>query len=839
MYLDADGKPVENASLVGPLAAGVPGSPAGLHELHRRYGKLPWARVVAPAQRLAAEGFRVSRYLHDLLDKEESRRLLSRFPESVRIWLPNGEPPAAGSVLRLPDLAATLDRYAAQGPEGIAAGPAAAAVERASQAYGGVLAAADLAAYRPVWRTPLTFEGFGWQLAAMPLPSSGGVILGQTLGMLEKLAWGKLPRFGADRSHLLAEALRRSFADRFLLGDPATTKATEAQLLAPDWIARRAEQIEPRHATPSARVEPWPGAARMDAPAAGGETTHLSVVDGEGNLVALTTTLNGLFGCGLWVPGAGFFLNNEMDDFATAPGRPNLFGLLQGEANAVAPGKRMLSSMSPVIAWKGKEAYALGGRGGSRIPTNTIQVVLNLLVDGDPLQAAIDRPRLHHQWLPDRLEVETDSLSPETRSELEARGHAIQIAPAAAKVHAVHLLADGRVEAASDPRGSGVGGVVEPEALAPCSFFPTQPVQPAGRLSAADPRDRFGTADSDPRVVLAATRDAKRLEQTLIDLSAAARVERDRLEGRTAEVGEPPIPRVRRQLDKLLAFLTSRRPPGPHAVFLVADGPDLLPEQAAALERKGPAGSTAAPAFPFQRAARLLAAYGWVTIPVPLRKERLGMATAPQSEVEIFRQSSAPSDQQNGVPPIRAGRPPQKTALAFGGVIDLFVEPRTAALRILSQATAGTVIGFEEQIGSALGALTRRWRLWMAEPDGPVDGRLHSLAVTLAARERVNIVLVVAEVSVPGKTTRTKQVRAPEWIRSSTPEEIAEVRLAELLAHRPAGGDLRPTAIVQRTPAGPKLSIEMPPLEIPSLRAAGSRPDLPGLVRGRRQRDPP
>ena len=463
MYLDAAGKPVENASLVGALAAGVPGSPAGLYELHRRYGKLPWGRVVYPAQRLAAQGFRVSRYLHDVLDSEENRKLLLRFPETSRRWLPDGKPPEVGSILRLPDLAATLDRYAARGPEAIATGAVAAAVEKASREHGGLLTAADLAAYRPVWRTPLTFEAFGWKLASMPLPSSGGVILGQALGILERREWGKLPRFGADRDHLLAEALRRSFADRFLLGDPATTRATEAQLLAPDWLARRSEQIDPQHATPSAQVEPWPGAARTEAPAAGGETTHLSVVDRDGNLVALTTTLNGLFGCGVWVPGAGFFLNNEMDDFATAPGKPNLFGLVQGEANAVAPGKRMLSSMNPVIAWKGQEAYALGGRGGSRIPTHTLQVLLNLLVDGDSLQAALDRPRLHHQWLPDRLEAEPDALSPETRAELERRGHAIQISRTTAKIHAVHLLPDGRVEAASDSRGSGVGGVVAPE----------------------------------------------------------------------------------------------------------------------------------------------------------------------------------------------------------------------------------------------------------------------------------------------------------------------------------------------------------------------------------------
>ena len=465
MYLDAQGQPVEKASLVGPLAAGVPGSPTGLYELQRRFGRLPWPKVVAPARRLAAEGFPVSRYLHDLLAKKEHRKLLLRFPETARVWLPDGpnhdEPPAVGSVIKLPDLAATLDRYAQQGPKGITEGPVAAAVEKASDAHGGVLTAADLAAYKPVWRAPLTFEAFGWKLTSMPLPSSGGVILGQSLGILERLEWGKLPRFGADRGHLLAETLRRSFADRFLLADPATTRATEAQLLAAGWLDRRAKEIDPKRAATSTQVKPYEPAA--DTPAGSGETTHLSIVDRDGNLVALTTTLNGLFGCGLWVTGAGFFLNNEMDDFTTAPGRPNLFGLIQGEANTVAPGKKMLSAMSPVIAWKGKEAYALGGRGGSRIPTNTLQVLLNLLVDGDPLQAALDRPRIHHQWHPDRLDAEPDTLSPETRAELERRGHKVEVSVVAAKVHAVHLLPDGRVEAASDPRGSGVGGVVDPE----------------------------------------------------------------------------------------------------------------------------------------------------------------------------------------------------------------------------------------------------------------------------------------------------------------------------------------------------------------------------------------
>jgi len=309
----------------------------------------------------------------------------------------------------------------------------------------------------------VVFEAFGWKFASMPLPSSGGILLGESLGILERLEWAKLPRFGAERAHLLGETFRRVFADRFLMADPSATRATAAQLLDPVWLEQRAASIAPRKATPSAEVHPWPGTAPVPGTEPGSETTHLSVVDGNGDIVALTTTLNGLFGCGLYVPEAGFFLNNEMDDFTTAPGHPNLFGLIQGEANVVAPGKRMLSAMTPTIAWKGEEAIAVGGRGGSRIPTNTIQVLLNLIADGDSLQAALDRPRLHHQWLPDRLEAEPDALAPESRAEMERRGHEIYISDVTAKIHAVRLRAGGRVEAASDPRGTGIGAAVKPE----------------------------------------------------------------------------------------------------------------------------------------------------------------------------------------------------------------------------------------------------------------------------------------------------------------------------------------------------------------------------------------
>ena len=465
MYLDKTGKVDPQASLVGPLAAGVPGSPAGLYELHKKLGKLPWAKVVEPARRLAAEGFVVDGHLHRLLDAKETRKLLGHFPESAALWLPDGEPLKEGTTLRLPSLAATLDAYAHRGPEAVTTGPIAGAIEAVSRRHGGILTAEDLAAYKPVWRQPLTFEALGWKFASMPLPSSGGIIVGQTLGVLERLGWGKLPRFGVDRDHLLAETFRGAYADRFLLGDPSTTQAAAADLLAPAWIAQRAAAIDPQHARLSADVHPWSaqGAAAHPAGREGTETTHLSVVDAQGNLVALTTTLNELFGCGLYVPGAGFFLNNEMDDFAAAPGKPNVFELVQGEANAVGAGKRMLSSMAPTIAWKGKEAVALGARGGSRIPTHVIDVLLNLLVDGDSLAEAVRRPRLHHQWLPDQLEAEPDTLTPAAVAELERRGHKIKVSTVSAKVHAVRLLPDGRMEAVSDPRGPGVGGVVERE----------------------------------------------------------------------------------------------------------------------------------------------------------------------------------------------------------------------------------------------------------------------------------------------------------------------------------------------------------------------------------------
>jgi gamma-glutamyltranspeptidase/glutathione hydrolase len=455
MYLNDRGEPRPKASLVGPLAAGVPGSPDGLYELHRELGRLPWAEVVAPAIRLAREGFTVDRRLENGVGN--NAEMLGRFPETAAVWLPGGEPPVAGTMMRLPGLAATLEAYAARGATAITEGPIAAAVELVARRHGGILRAADLAAYRPVWREPVQFEAYGWQVASMPLPSSGGIILGQTCGLLERLEWGSHPRFGADRFHLLAEVWRRAYADRVLLGDPRTSQASAVQLLDGAWLGFRAERIRLARATPSERVRKW----SRDLEPESEETTHLSVLDGDGNAVSLTTTLNGSFGCGLLVPGAGFLLNNEMDDLATAPGQPNYYGLIQGEANSVGPGKRMLSSMAPTIAWRGKQVIVIGSPGGSKIPTATAQVLLNLIVDGDELQEAVDRPRIHHQWMPDQISSETYTLSPETAKELERRGHELRVVLGIGEVHSVRGEVGGEVRADQDPRGPGYAGVVK------------------------------------------------------------------------------------------------------------------------------------------------------------------------------------------------------------------------------------------------------------------------------------------------------------------------------------------------------------------------------------------
>jgi len=461
MFMGPQGEPIPEGSLLGPLAAGTPGSPAGLHALQRRFGRLPWRRVVEPAIGLARDGFVVSSRLHDAIVEERDH--LARFPETAALWLPDGAPLAAGTRLRLPDLAATLAAYAEDGPDALTSGAVAAAIETAVRRNGGLLTAADLAAYRPAWRDPLRARVFGWEIASMPLPSSGGIIMAQSLMILEARGWDRLEPGGVDRAHFLIEAWRRAFADRYLLGDPAYSRAGPFELLDPKWIAGRAASIDALHATPSDAVSPFPldtGRPSIPARPEPGETTHLSIADGEGGFVALTTTLNGWFGCALWIPGAGFFLNNEMDDFTTIPDRPNYFGLIQGEANEVRALARPLSSMAPTIAWRGDETIVLGSPGGSRIPTATMQVLLAMIIDGAGPQAAIDRPRLHNQWRPDETRYERGALTSAMLAALEGRGHRlVESTGGIGEVHVVRVRG-AVLEAAADGRGPGAAGIV-------------------------------------------------------------------------------------------------------------------------------------------------------------------------------------------------------------------------------------------------------------------------------------------------------------------------------------------------------------------------------------------
>ncbi|RMF14258.1 MAG: gamma-glutamyltransferase [Candidatus Dadabacteria bacterium] len=433
----------ERASLVGGLAVGVPGAPAGYFELHRRYGALPWRDVVTPAIELARRGIPVTvRLARDLWRR---RTLLSTFPATKRTWFPDGRLPVTGSVIAVPALADALAAYQARGPAAITTGTRAEAIARAARDAGGVLTVTDLAEYRAVWRSPVQFDAFGWRIAAMGLPSSGGILMAETFGLIERRGWPQ--QAPVDRLHLLIESWRRAYADRYLLADPQYTGVSPDVLLDPARLDRLARTIDLQHATPSAQVHPYGHDIS--------ETTHLSVVDAAGNAVAMTVTLNGSFGSGVFVPEVGILLNNEMDDFATRPGAPNLYGLVQGNANAPRPGARMLSSMTPTIAVRGEDVIAIGSPGGSRIPTATMQVLLGMVVEQLSARAAVRRPRIHHQWLPDRVYAEPGALDGDLQAALVARGHTI--VDAGWPIGEVHVAARlGRQWlAAADPRQPG------------------------------------------------------------------------------------------------------------------------------------------------------------------------------------------------------------------------------------------------------------------------------------------------------------------------------------------------------------------------------------------------
>jgi gamma-glutamyltranspeptidase/glutathione hydrolase len=446
MYLDQQGEPTDR-SVTGHLAAGVPGAVAGLVEAHETFGRLPFAEVIAPAIRLAKEGFVIDDYRSRSIASDSSR--LSSFPGSKASFLPDGRPPVPGSTLRQPDLGATLEAIRDEGAAGFYRGRVADLLIAEMERGGGLISHEDLEAYHAIWREPVTINYRGHTIYSMPPASSGGVTMGEILNIME--GYDPLPPFGTPAlMHRETEAMRRAFTDRnTYLGDPAFVQNPLERLLSKEYAAELRAQIGER-ASPTPAFDP--------AAAGGSSTTHYSVVDAEGNAVSCTTTLNESYGSAVTVTAAGFLLNDEMDDFATAPGKPNMYGLVQGEANAIAPGKRMLSAMTPsiVLDSTGTLRMITGTPGGPRIITMVYHIVSNVIDHHMPLSEAVAAPRTHHQALPDTLLLEADGFTKATVDSMRSLGHEVSSRDPWGDVEAIIRTPDGW-QGVSDPRRGGGG----------------------------------------------------------------------------------------------------------------------------------------------------------------------------------------------------------------------------------------------------------------------------------------------------------------------------------------------------------------------------------------------
>jgi gamma-glutamyltranspeptidase / glutathione hydrolase len=444
MYLDSAGN-LTDKSLVGHLASGVPGSVAGLYTAWKRLGSLPWPALLAPAIRLATGHIVDSARSRDIAS---DRELLIRFPASRAQFLPNDSAPPPGTLWKQTDLARTLQLISDSGPDVFYRGQIADLIVAEMQRGGGLITKNDLRAYRAKWRTPVELTYRGYTIYSMPPPSSGGVTMGEILNILE--GYDTIPAFGTPAyEHLLAEAMRRAFIDRnHWLGDPDFVQMPIERLLSKSYAASLRSEIDPQHATPTPQSITTGG---------GVHTTHYSIVDAKGNAASVTTTLNGGFGSGVTVTDAGFLLNNEMDDFAAAPGKANMYGLVQGEANAVAPGKRMLSAMTPsiVLDRNGKLLLVVGTPGGPTIITTVAQVILNVLDQGMSLADAVAAPRIHHQALPDVIRYERDGLSEATVNALEAMGHKMEMRRGMSGIVAAIANTAGGWVGVADPRYAG------------------------------------------------------------------------------------------------------------------------------------------------------------------------------------------------------------------------------------------------------------------------------------------------------------------------------------------------------------------------------------------------
>ncbi|HIG75895.1 MAG TPA: gamma-glutamyltransferase [Bacteroidetes bacterium] len=446
MFLDSTGTYMPDVARRGALASGTPGSVAGLLLAHERYGRLPLAEVIAPAIRLA-EGYALSREQADRFNAYRDR--LQVFESTARYFAP-ADSFAAGQTFRQRDLARVLERIRDRGRDGFYRGETADLLVAQMEASGGLISHEDLAAYQAVEREPLYGSYRGHRVISMPPPSSGGVALIQLLRSVEPYDLGAMGLNSSASIHLMGEAMRRVYADRAeWLGDPDFTPVPVESLTATDYVRQRMADVNPYRADTSRAVtygNPLAGESM--------ETTHYSVVDADGLAVSTTTTINGGYGSYLVVDGAGFFLNNEMDDFAAAPGVPNMFGLLGSEANAVAPGKRMLSSMTPTIVEDpdGELFLVIGSPGGARIITTVFQVITNVIDHGLDIQAAVSAPRIHHQWFPDVMYAERHALSEDTERALRQRGWSVREGGRWSRADGIVVSVE-TAETADDPSG--------------------------------------------------------------------------------------------------------------------------------------------------------------------------------------------------------------------------------------------------------------------------------------------------------------------------------------------------------------------------------------------------
>lgn len=464
MYLDAEGNVDRNRILSSLKSSGVPGTVAGLHYAHSKYGKLPWARLLAPAIELARDGFVVSRYMSDGLKRSAGR--FRRSTASMKLFLkPNRKAYEAGERIRFPDLATTLSQIQKAGRRAFYRGPIARKIVATMRRGDGLITFADLRNYRVAERQVVRGTYRGFEIVSMPPPSSGGIHMIQMLNILERFPLAEMGAGSADAIHVMAEAMKLAYADRSKhLGDPDFYEVPTGWLLSKAYGEELAATIDLERARPSSDIRPGvaPGPESPD-------TTQISVMDRFGNVVSNAYTLNASYGSAIAVDGAGFLLNNEMDDFVAKPGVPNLFGLIGDKANAIAPGKRPLSSMTPTILFKDGAPYMVtGSPGGSRIITIVLQQIVNVIDFKMGLADATEFPRFHHQWLPDELRVE-GGFSPDTLKALEARGHVIARKNASGSLQTVQRR-DGLFLGVSDSRRmtAGAVGLCQPRRARSC-----------------------------------------------------------------------------------------------------------------------------------------------------------------------------------------------------------------------------------------------------------------------------------------------------------------------------------------------------------------------------------